>query len=401
MDYGITPVFYKNYTAFTARNDDGSKKYKYIINTGGSRSSKTWSLLELMHQICNANPNVRTTAWRDTKKDCRDTIWEDYQKILKISNRFNPLLRNKTEATYSFPHNNSRLEFHGTDDEEKVHGLTQNVAWINEPYKISESTFDQIDMRSEVIFIDWNPKKNHWIDKLSKRDNAIVIHSTFKDNPFCPPQMRNKILSYENTPYNLEQGTADEYMWQVYGLGLKSEKPNRIYKNWKTITDEDFDNAPYNSYYGLDFGAARPTAMVEVKFDGKESFLIKQRIYLPSQEMGCSLSELMAKIGIDKKIPNICDSAEPESINELRLNGFNAIPAIKGQGSVNSGIKFIQKFNIFYTESSLAIEDEYYEYEWEIINGVNLDRPVKRNDHILDAIRYITTYLQYYLRIQK
>lgn len=400
MEYGITPVFFKNYTAFKAKNEAGKRKFKYIINTGSSRSSKTYSLLELIHRICENNPNTRATAWRDTKKDCRDTIWKDYQKILALSGRLKVTQRNKSEAFYHFPQTESFFEFHGTDDEEKVHGLTQQVAWLNEPYKISKDTFDQIDMRSDVIFIDWNPKKKHWIDELSKQDNAIVIHSTFRDNPFCPEQSRIKILSYEPTEENKAKGTADVYKWSVYGLGLKSEKPNRIYSGWRKITDTEFEEAPYNSYYGLDFGAARPTALVEVKHDGKKGFLLNQKLYQPANEMGCSLSELLNKIGISKKIPIICDSAEPDSINELRLNGFNAIPALKGPGSVNTGIKFIQNYDIFYTETSVNIEEEYEEYEWEIISGVNLDRPLKQNDHILDATRYCMSFLQLYLHIK-
>lgn len=439
MEYGITPVFFKNYTAFKAKNDEGKRKFKYIINTGSSRSSKTYSLLELIHRICENNPNTRATAWRDTKKDCRDTIWKDYQKILALSGRLKVTQRNKSEAFYHFPQTESFFEFHGTDDEEKVHGLTQQVAWLNEPYKISKDTFDQIDMRSDVIFIDWNPKKKHWIDELSKQDNAIVIHSTFLDNPFCPEQSKIKILSYQTikqcdavvsgllheqdarvydteanpiflTPnqikellrcrYNEEKRTSNEYKWSVYGLGEKAEKPNRIYSGWRKITDTEFEEAPYNSYYGLDFGAARPTALVEVKFDGKKGFLLNQRLYQPANEMGCSLSELLNKLGISKKIPIISDSAEPDSINELRLNGFNAIPALKGPGSVNTGIKFIQNYDIYYTDTSVNVEEEYEEYEWEIISGVNLDRPLKQNDHILDAIRYCMSFLQLYLHIK-
>ena len=74
MEYGITPVFYKNYSALKAKDENGKRKYKYIINTGSSRSSKTFSLIELLHRICENNDNYRVTAWRDTKKDARDTI---------------------------------------------------------------------------------------------------------------------------------------------------------------------------------------------------------------------------------------------------------------------------------------------------------------------------------------
>lgn len=401
MDYGITPVFYKNYTAFKAKNEEGQRKYKYIINTGSSRSSKTYSLIELIHRICESNNNIRATAWRDTKKDCRDTIWKDYQKILSLSGRLRVAQRNKTEAFYHFPDKESTFEFHGTDDEEKVHGLSQQVAWINEPYKISKDTFDQIDMRSDVIFIDWNPKKTHWIEELSRQPNAIVIHSTFKDNPFCPEQSRIKILSYEPTPYNTQLGTADVYKWSVYGLGEKAEKPNRIYRGWNTITDSEFDDLPYPFYYGEDFGSTNPNTIVEVKFDGNDSFFLKERLYKPISEMGCSLTEMHDKLGISKKTLLVCDSADPIKISELQQSQYYAIPAIKGQGSVTSGIELVNKFKIYYTESSHNLEEEYENYEWEIYNGMNLDRPLKENDHLMDATRYIITYLCFYLGIKK
>ena len=73
MTYGITAVFYKNYQAMKVKDANGKRKYKYIINTGSSRSSKTFSLIELLHQICENNDNFRVTAWRDTKLN---VAWE-------------------------------------------------------------------------------------------------------------------------------------------------------------------------------------------------------------------------------------------------------------------------------------------------------------------------------------
>lgn len=399
--YGITPVFYKNYTAFMSKNESGKKKYKYIINTGGSRSSKTYSIIELIHQICQNNKNIRATAWRDTKKDCRDTIWKDYQKILSLSNRLDYRFRNKTEASYFFPDTNSAFEFHGTDDEEKVHGLTQQIAWINEPYKISKETFNQIDMRSDVVFIDWNPKKNHWIDDLSKQPNAIVIHSTFSDNPFCPEQSKIKILSYDpSNEQNVINGTADLYNWQVYGLGLRSEKPNRIYKGWQILDENiNFDDLPYPSYYGLDFGKRNPTALVEVKFDGDKTFFLNEKFYKPLDDLnGLQLYEVLEQIIPDKSIPIVCDYADPNAISDLRINGFNALPCTPK--NVSNRILFVQSKNIVVTKSSENIWDEYENYEWEIVNGFNLDRPLKKDDHIMDAIGYILEFLKLYLHIK-
>lgn len=438
MTYGITAVFYKNYQAMKVKDANGKRKYKYIINTGSSRSSKTFSLIELLHQICENNDNFRVTAWRDTKKDARDTIWKDFQKVLSISNRLIYANRNKTESFYAYPERNTYFEIHGADDEEKVHGLTQNVAWLNEPYKISEDTFDQIDQRSDLIFIDWNPKRSHWIEELSKMDNAIVIHSTYKDNPFCPEEQRIKIESYQpiemcsvvinnimsehealyydckinernlalidllelqRCQRNESQSTSNKYKWQVYGLGLKAEKPNRIYTGFGVITNDEFDRISANSYFGLDFGSTNPTALVEVKYFEK-TFFTKERLYMPISKMSVSLTEMLTILGVDKKSLIVADSADPNRILELNNAGFYVLPAIKGQGSVNQGIDFLNSQKNYYTKESKNYQEEYENYEWEVVKGVNLDRPIKKDDHLMDADRYIKNFLQFHLGIK-
>lgn len=385
-----TIVFKKTWEAINAIDQNGKRKYRYIIHTGSSRSSKTFSIIQ-SHYLCAHEKTRRISIWRETKKDTKDTVLADMRKAVKNFELNESIIFNKTESIYTFP-NNSTIEICGGDDENKVHGFQGDIAHFNEPYGISKETFDQIDMRtSEFVIIDWNPKKNHWVDDLAKQDNAIVIHSTFKDNPFCPEQQKKKILSYEPTDYNISQGTANKYMWQVYGLGLKAEKPNRIYSNWKTMSDEEFDILPYSSYYGLDFGSTNPSALSEVKFDGEKTFFIKQRLYLPISQMTTTLSEVLEGLGIDKNIPLICDSADPIKISELVMSGFNAVPANKYQGSVRAGIDFINSKEIYYTSSSKDLENEYENYEWEIVNGVNLERPIKKDDHCFVGDTLITT----------
>lgn len=65
----------------------------------------------------------------------------------------------------------------------------------------------------------------------------------------------------------------------MYGLGLKAEKPNRIFKGWEIIEDKLFDELPYPMYYGMDFGLSAPTTLVAMKFDGDETFFFKELLY--------------------------------------------------------------------------------------------------------------------------
>lgn len=385
MKINATPVFEKNWNALQ------SGKYKYVINSGSSRSSKTFSILQIFWILAWTNPRTKLAVFRNTKKDCKDTILQDMLKYYPTLDNYDAIKFNKTESVFTFP-NGSTINIEGTDDELKVHGYHSDYLWFNEFYKMPKETFDQLDMRCSVaVFMDYNPVGKLWSDDLVKQDNAILIHSTFKDNPFVPLEQKKKILSYEPTEYNIQQNTASDYMWQVYGLGLKAEKPNRIFKNWKVMTDMEFYSLPYQSYYSTDFGLSAPTANVEFKFDGDKTFFFHQRLYKPINEMKGTLSEEFDALATRKEKENICDSGNElnkEECRKLMNAGYNVIPAVKGAGSINTGIDTLQKCKVYYTASSIDLEQEYNEYSWKVYQGIQMDVPEDRsNDHALDCCR--------------
>lgn len=429
------------------------RKYKYIINEGSSRSSKTYSLIDCMDLYARSNMEKRMSAWRDTKKDCKDTIMADALKHFRKTGRMNIAMKhNKTESIISYE-TNSTFEFNGTDDEEKVHGYTCDVAWLNEPYKISKDTFDQIDQRtSDFIFIDWNPKKAHWIDDLKRNERAIVIKSTYKDNPFCPTDQRYKIESYQpisrcylaeelkmtreqvlfydydNNPNNIEnkhlieakrcirneeQRSADQFKWAVYGLGEKAEKPNRIF-NWEMIEDSEFDKIDAKIYYGTDWGTVDPWAIVRAKyFDGclyvdelnydSENIIraslksqMLQEIDKDESDTNIGLVKWMftKKLEVPKSSTIICDNNRPKKIEALMNIGYNAIPTIKKANSIVDGISLLQEVKVKFTKRSDNIREEQENYSWDTDRyNLTTENPEDANNHTIDTIRYIWHFL--------
>jgi len=389
MTIKSTIVFQKNWNALQ------SNQYKYIINSGSSRSSKTFSIIQIFWILAWTKERTKLAVFRNTKKDCKDTILQDMLKYYPTLENWDSIKYNKTESTLTFP-NGSTIFIEGTDDELKVHGYHSDYLWFNEIYKVPLEVFNQLDMRcSGSVFLDYNPIGIMWSDNLLKQDNAIVIHSTFKDNPFCPLEQKKKILSYEPTPYNIEQKTASDYLWTVYGLGLKAEKPNRIFKGWETMTEKLFFDLPYPMYYGMDFGLSAPSTVIAMKFDGDRTFFFHELLYKPMNKMQGTLSEELINLGIDKRLELICDSSN--EINEtegrkLKNSGFNVIFALKGKGSVKSGIELLQKKKVFYTVTSLNLESEYEQHSWRVVQGLQLDEPEQGNDHAIDACKYVSSW---------
>ena len=417
-----TKVYAKHDIVANLRNEDGSRMYKYIIHEGSSRSSKTISLIQHNDDTCSDNPNTRVTVWRDTRTSLGSTVWSDFRKFLGWKHKFG-----KQTSPIHYP-NGSTFEPHGADFT-NAHGLTQDIAWLNEPYKITKETFDAIDQRADLIIIDWNPKQGHWIDDLKKHDRAIVIHSTFLDNQHCPEEQKLKILSYEpwetgsysvknrvpyyngkpitldNQPplneYNSSNKTINLYNWLVYGLGIKAEKPNKIYHGWNKISlkryNEETKDLP--GCNGLDFGMVSPSGCAELRYNASKHRLYIRELWYQPVPTDKTYADLFKKFKVNGKEYTIADSAEPQEIAKIYTAGFRCIGAYKGKGSVHSGIKNLQTVEVYYVGDN--IELEYDGYEWEVDRyGLPMDVPIKKDDHILDGIRYGWNWLKGHLNIK-
>jgi len=384
-------------------------RYKYILHEGSSRSSKTWSIEEWSLRQCENRKNLRINIWRDTRTSLGDTIWKDFKKLFPMSGRDYKFPRNTTPIY--FDQTGSYIEPHGADLT-NAHGITQDIAWLNEPYKIPLDTFNQIDQRAEQVILDLNPKQGHWSDNLKKHPRCKVIHSTFMGNPFCPPEQKRKILSYNpDNPANVENGTADAYMWSVYGLGLKAERPNRIFK-WKEIKYSEYLKINRPVYYGVDWGAVDPMGIIEVKYDDGNLY-IHELNYKSENEIKADLKPteklqiqkhvdeglimwLFKKLGIDPNRPVICDNNRKSKIIALRKAGFEqTIKASKSPGSILDGIDNLSNLNVYYTHTSLNVKHEQENYSRRVDprTGEVLEEPEDANNHTIDPARYVLAFL--------
>jgi len=444
MDLQVTKTFQKTYDAFyalenekeisEAKNFEVEPIYKYrnIVSMGGSRSSKSYSILQLLLIYMMTNKRKKITVWRDQKVVCRSTVLEDFQNIILFDyNVFGNIEHNKQQGSFVYVPTGSKIIFEGADNYSKVLGGTQDISFFNEVSEFSERVYLEIAQRtSDRIFFDYNPSKSFWLEKLRNDPRTCWIHSTFEDNAFCPPNIIQHIRGYDpweegsyevinsevyhngqpisphNQPprnkKNVKAGTANEFMWKVYGLGIQAEKPNKIYRGWGEISEEEFEKLSYQSYYGLDFGVNSPTACIEVKYDGDVTLYIRKRIYKPLQDIEDSIATtLYLEVNEIKETDLlIVDSAKKNLKMTLQSAGYNAVGSIKGNGSVELGIGTVQKFNIKYVHSDELIH-EYNNYSWEVDRyGKSTDKPFKQDDHLLDALRYVASYLVRYLQIK-
>lgn len=361
-----TPVFYANKKAY----EEG---YPVICNEGGSRSSKSYSVVQLLIHIALTKPNTRISFVSHSLPHIKRGVYRDFKGIMEQWNIWDEKDFRYTDFIYTFK-NGSYIELFGLEDSDKAKGPARDILFINEANLISKALYDQLLIRTTgQVFLDWNPADFiSWVYEVADNQNNKRIHSTYLNNitNLSDSQVRN-IEQYKDLP--------DDFMWKVYGLGERGSAKEIIYTQWK-----QYDEVPQGDvFYGLDFGYVHPAALVKVThYEGQNYF--EEIVY----QSGLTLSDLsrLIKEKLPERATIYADAAEPKSIEELFRQGFNIKPA---QKDVWAGILKMKSYPINLHYNSHNLRREFMSYKWKKDKNDNvIEEPVKANDDLMDASRY-------------
>lgn len=364
-----------------------NSKKPYVVHQGGTSSGKTYAILQVLIMKASTTPGLVITVVGQDIPNLRVGAYRDAQNILYNDAFFTQELKdhNKSNRVFTF-RSGSKIEFNSYNDEIDARSGKRTHSFFNEANGIDFGIFEQISMRTtEQTIIDFNPSARFWAhDVLQGRSDVDWFVSTFRDNAFIQPSIREKILSYEPTPENVKRGTSNEFRWMVYGLGEVGRLEGLVFPNFE-LSNEWPNNYKWR-VYGLDWGYTNdPTALVEIRYS-EGSLYWRQHIYrkrLTNQ----SIARLIEDIGIEEEI--IADSAEPKSIAELRNNGLWVRPAKKGKDSVLFGIQLLQDYPIKIYSQSKDLIEEFSSYTWaKDRSGSPTNKPIDDFNHGIDAGRY-------------
>lgn len=378
VDINTTPVFWANKEAY----DNG--RFRVIANQGSTRSSKTFSLSQLMVDIASGGKNELTgkpygpkeisivsPSLPHIKKGAR----RDVLKILEDLSLFNEDDFNRTDNIYTFPATGSYIEFFGAEDSKRVRGPGRKILYVNEANLLSRDTYVQLALRTEEqIFMDFNPadEYSYVYDIADKPGNKLII-STYKNN--------RANLSKEQIEEIEGLELLDENLWKVFGLGLRGTSSETIYTHWKVV-DEMPDRG--ERIRGQDFGFNVASALVDIEF--YEGGVYVDELLYETKLTTNDLIERYQALGLTKSIQTYCDAAEPKTIEEICRAGYSALPADK---DVTEGIRKVKSMPLYVTSRSVNLIKELKSYKWKTDkDGKVLDEPVKFNDHACDALRY-------------
>ncbi len=396
-----------------------------VVLEGSSRSGKTWSWIDIVFYICLfVEEDCTINIYRETYNEFKTTLYDDFKRRLdhfQLPNKFH-----NAEEVKSFKINKNKIFFIGCDKVSKTHGGGCDYAIFNEMIHIPQAIFDQVEMRCRKFWIgDYNPSvTQHYIfDKILTRPDVGYLRTTFKVNKHISTTERNKILSYEpwkpgsykvtadeiyykglpvsekNQPpphlTNIKNGTADEFMWRVYGLGLRGAMKGVIFKHVTWIEPEEFPELPFS--YGMDFGFVNdPTTLIKHAEDDYNIWFWP--LMYQSTETPDLIDEFLEAIGVDKDSLITADSSDKytgenkgtvEMVKSLKKRGWN-IKKVKKNKGIMFWIGSMKQKKIHIVKNHLYAETkrEQENYKLREINGVAINQPIDKYNHFWDGGRY-------------
>lgn len=370
------------YLITTAVKKIHSLKKRIRAIQGGTSAGKTVGIIEVLIDKAQRDeiPTITSIVSESFPHLKRGAIL-DFLQIMQQQGYFKDKRWNKTDFTYTFE-TGSKIEFFSVDQPGKVRGPRRDRLFINEANNINYETFDQLEVRTkEFIILDWNPVSEFWYyDKVAGREDVEHLVLTYRDNEALDKRIVDTI----------EMRRERKGWWKVYGEGLLGEVEGKIYKDWQIV--DELDHHAKLERYAIDFGYSNdPTAVIAIYYLNG-GYILDELAF--QREMSNKQIADVIKNQPQPQILTIADSAEPKSIDDIKMQGVNILPAEKGKDSVLNGIQLVQDQRISMTKRSVNLIKEYRNYLWEVDkDGKILNVPEHEFSHSMDAVRYGLTSL--------
>lgn len=372
----VTHTFEKLLAAFI------DPRIRGVASKGGTRSGKTWGVLQLLHLLALNNPSpLVISCVAATLPMVKRGMVRDFRLMLANEGQWDENAYNKTEGCYQYS-NGTVIEFFGVDNASKVHGSARDILFVNEAQGIPREIFRQLDIRTrKKVIIDFNPVRKFWGETEFVGDRYVTVHSTYKDNPYLSKEQVGAI----------EKNMNDANWWRVYGEGLTGGVEGNVYPEYEVI--EDMPETFTGRCLGLDFGFVNdPTAIVDIRFQGWDLYV--DLLCYETGLLNASIADYLTSNMLHRLI-TVCDNAEQKSIVELQQRRIKAIPCVKGRGSVAGGIAQVKQFKLHITKRSVKLLDELDNYKWikDEATDTYTNEAIDAWNHALDAMRYGVDYL--------
>lgn len=380
--------------------DIAEGKHTYYDLFGGRGGAKSSFIgVEIVLGMMQ-DPEANAVIFRKYAVTLRESVYEQIQWAIDALGATDLWVGYTNPMRFVYIPTGQKIVFKGLDKAKKTksiktaHGYFKYV-WFEELDEFAGMeeirTAQQSVLRGGTkffVFKSFNPPitNANWANKYvnEPRKDALRHKSVYTTVPpeWLGQQFIDDAEHLKATNYKAYQ---HEYLGIPVGLGTTVFEFLEI----RTITDNEikgFDRI----YSGVDWGFF-PDAYAYTRMyynHNKETIYIFDEHYCHKESNSKTGKWILDKGYNDYLV--MCDSAEPKSVIDYRDMGIPAREVVKGPGSVEYGMKWLQcRHIVIDPERTPNVYREFTEYEFEVdANGEVMSNYPDKNNHTIDSVRY-------------
>lgn len=390
----IGPAFYD------VARDVFQHGHTHYDESGGRGSLKSSFVSIIVPLLLIRNPGTHALVLRKVANTIRDSVYAQYMWAIGELGMAAFWEAKVSPMELIYKPTGKKIMFRGADDPMKIKSIKVPFGYIAVTHFEEK---DQFAGRAEIRtilqstmrggskywnFESYNPpiSRDNWANKdsLEERADRLCHKSTYLQAP--PEWLGQQFL--DEAEYLKK---TDERAYQHEYLGIPVGTGGNVFENLelREITDNEISHFD-RIYQGVDWGwYPDPFAFIRLHYDSaRETIFLIDEIYQNKLTNEASGSTIKSRNYMDAYIT--CDSAEPKSTADYRAMGLPAKEAVKGPGSVDYGMKWLQRRKIVIDRKRTPnAYNEFVNYEYErnkdgdIISGYP-----DANNHLIDATRY-------------
>lgn len=368
--------------------------------SGGRGSLKSSTVSVLVPLLLINNPGTHALVLRKVANTIRDSVYAQYIWAIGELGMAAYWEAKVSPMELIYKPTGQKIMFRGADDPMKIKSIKVPFGYIAVTHFEEKDQFAgraeirtilQSTMRGGSVFWNfesYNPpiSRDNWANKdsLEERADRLCHKSTYLQ---APPEWLGEQFLAEAEYLK----ATDERAYQHEYLGIPVGTGGNVFDNLelREITDEEMSHFDH-IYQGVDYGwFPDPFAFIRLHYDrARETIYLMDEIYQNKLTNEASGNIIIQRGYKDAYIT--CDSAEPKSVADYRAMGLPAKAAVKGPGSVDYGMKWLQRRKIVIDRKRTPnAYNEFVNYEYdrnkdgEIISGYP-----DENNHLIDATRY-------------
>lgn len=356
---------------------------------GGRGSAKSHAFAENVLRYCMLKPGTRVVCVREVQRTLEQSVMRlliDKLDIYNLRALF-PVQKTQIGTPGGGVIIFQGMQDHTADSIKSLEGF--DLAWVEEAQSLSQRSLTLLrptirEPGSELWFT-WNPRQaTDPIDVLLRGaqppTDAIVIGTTYKDNPWFPDVLRLEM--------EWDRSRDPEKYAHVWLGEYERKSESRVFKNWRV---EDFVAPPDAEFhYGADWGfSVDPSVLVRCYAVGRTLY-VDHEAYRVGVEID-HLPALFDTVPGAREWEVVADSARPETISYLNRNGFpRMVAAKKGANSVKEGVAFLQNYDIVVHPRCIHTIDELtlYSFKTDKLTGTVIPVLEDKENHVIDSLRY-------------